>query len=157
MKIYQNNNFWEKFSAIFLLMICVFLLWIIFIPFYPIYTRDILKIANYNVLTHLIYISLGFYCFFAICEIIDKTFYGEGKAHYVLLQSIITNIVVYLPFYFARQNYSITMIAIMFGLSMTVDACLTMTIFWWRHWGKNLQKNNKISSFKENKTIIQTI
>ena len=157
MKLYQNNNFWEKFSAIFLLMICAFLLWIILIPFYPIYTRDILKITNYNVLTHLIDISLGFYCFFAICEIIDKTFYGEGKAHYVLLQSIITNIVVYLPFYFARQNYSITMIAIMFGLSMTVDTCLTMTIFWWRHWGKNLRKNKKLRSFKESKTMMQTI
>ena len=156
MKQYQTNDFWEKFGSVFLLMMMVFLLWVILMPLYQPFVRYFLNIAHYKIVTHLIYLSLGFYCFFALCEIIDKTFYGEGKAHYVLLQSIVANAVVYLPFYFAQQHYSIQMITIIYGVGMLVDSVLTMSIFAIRHWVEFVQKN-KLSRCSKNKLTQQKL
>jgi Na+-driven multidrug efflux pump len=86
---------------------------------------------NYEIITNIALVSIGFYVIFAYNNIIDKLFLGSGKAHMLFLQSFITNIVVFIPYYYLVSIEKLEDIAIMIGIAMSFDAILTFAMFFY--------------------------
>ncbi len=78
-----------------------------------------------SLISHLAIISIGFYVVMALNDPIDKILFGDGKAHYVLFQSLVTNILVFIPYYFLKKTMTIDDVAIMMGIAMALDSTLT--------------------------------
>ena len=57
--------------------------------------RYVLNYSDIDKLYNLVMVLLGFYVLYAFQNIFDATFYGLGKTHYMLLESIVTNVIYY--------------------------------------------------------------
>ena len=126
---FDKGTLWEKAGAPFVIVTIVIASWFILIPAYKPFFRTVLNYKNIDVLFKLVVISIGFYIMFAYNEIIDKIFYGLGKSQYLLIQSLITNVIVYIPYYYASGSMSIYDVAIMFGTGIAVDSFITFMMF----------------------------
>ncbi len=51
----------------------------------------ILGFNDVDKLFNLVLVLLGFYVLFALQNVFDATFYGLGKTHYMLFESVVTN------------------------------------------------------------------
>ena len=122
----KNTSFWERFGSLFILNTLFILIWLLTIPLYPIFLHRVWNIKKYQLLFKLILISLPFYIFYSYTQIIDKFFYGHGVNQIILIQTIITNLLVYLPFYFLRKYINIEGVAITFGIGMLIDGLFTI-------------------------------
>ena len=69
--------------------------WIVLIPLYKPFMLNVLNYQDVDKLFSLVIVLLGFYVLYAFQNIFDSTFYGLGKTHYMLFESIVTNIVYY--------------------------------------------------------------
>lgn len=126
----ENRTFFEKFGALFVIIAIVNLSWFVFVPAYSPFIKYVYKNDNYELISKLIIISLAFYIPFSFNELLDKSLYGEGKAWYMLFQSIFTNIVIYIPFFFLVTKMNIEMVALMFGTAIATDSFLTFVMYW---------------------------
>ena len=125
----KELSFWNRYGGLFILTTFVVLIWLIFMSTYKPFIEHVMNNDRADIINRLIFITLGFYILFAYNNVIDKSLYGEGRAELILLQSIITNAIVYLPFYFGVENPTIETIALMFGTAMGVDSILTFGMF----------------------------
>ena len=146
---FNKGNIWEKAAAPFVIVTIVIIIWFILIPSYKPFFRTILNYKNIDVLFKLVVISIGFYILFAYNEIIDKIFYGSGKSQYLLIQSLITNIVVYIPYYYASSSMSIYDVAIMFGTGIAVDSFITFMMFLYVNIKNKRKGDEKLKNLKD--------
>ena len=81
-----------------------------------------MNVNNYQTVFYLVMIQLFFYITFAYNNIMDSTFYGLGKTHYMLYQSLVVNIIVYgLAFILYLTGVfipTLTSIALLFGFGI---------------------------------------
>ena len=121
----QNNTL--GYFAI-TLFICV--IWVVFIPLYKPFMQYVLNYSDVDKLFNLVLVLLGFYVLFAIQNVFDATFYGLGKTHYMLFESIVTNTIYYgiaFILYITKVwEPSLIGIALMFGIGNAFDTVVSL-------------------------------
>lgn len=139
----------ERFGGVSILILITIILWFAFIPAYDPFIHYVLNNPNHELISHLAIISIGFYIPFAFNEMIDKALYGEGRAGFMLVQSLITNIVIYMPIYYLVPHMTIDGIALMFAGAIATDSLITFIMFF-------LYENGKLDTlynFVDNKKM----
>ena len=106
------------------------LLWIILLPVYKPFMQYVLNYSDVDKLFNLVLVLLGFYVLFAIQNVFDATFYGLGKTHYMLFESIVTNTIYYgiaFILYITKVwEPSLIGIALMFGIGNAFDTVVSL-------------------------------
>jgi Na+-driven multidrug efflux pump len=129
------NCFLKNEGAYFSVTAIVVLLWIVSIPVWKPFIRNVMNVQNYEEIYRLSLISLGFYIVFAFNNVIDSIFYGIGKTQYLLVQSLIINILFYGTFFILYLNniYKPTLMSItlMFGSAIAADGVVTFIMYGW--------------------------
>ena len=134
----KNNSL-----AYFIITSIICLMWIFTIPFYKPFMEHILNFNEIDKLFNLVLVLLGFYILYAFQNVFDATFYGLGKTHYMLLESVVTNIVYYgICFVLYLTNIfqpTLISIALMFGIGNAFDSIVSLTVYYY------MLKKNKIN------------
>ena len=65
--------------------------WCVLIPAYKPFMQYVLNYGDVDKLFELVMVLFGFYILYAIQNVFDNTFYGLGKTHYMLFESVVTN------------------------------------------------------------------
>jgi len=106
------------------------IIWCILIPVYKPFMQYVLNFSDVNKLFELVMVLFGFYVLFAIQNVFDATFYGLGKTHYMLFESIVTNSVYYgIAFVlYVKGVWQPTLIgiALLFGIGNAFDAIVSL-------------------------------
>lgn len=135
--IQKNTLGYFSITAIFVLV------WIVSIPLWQPFLRDILQYDNYYDVFYIALISLGFYILFAFNNVIDSIFYGVGKTKYMLFQSIVINTIFYGTLFvlYITGVYQPTLylIALMFAAGTALDSLLTYGMFYWMLKKRNIK------------------
>ncbi len=125
----------SKSYAYFLITAVICVLWLVTIPAWEPFIKNVMNVSNAHEVYILALISLGFYILFAFNNVIDSIFYGLGKTNYMLFQSLVINIIYYglMFILYATGVYepTLTKIALMFAGGTAMDSVLTYFIFWW--------------------------
>ena len=107
----------------------VCLLWLVLIPVYRPFMQYVLNFDDVDKLFQLVMVLLGFYMLFAVQNVFDATFYGRGKTHYMLFESVITNSVYYGTFFILYLTGiwvpTLIGIALMFGIGNAFDSIVS--------------------------------
>lgn len=126
----DENAVRDKSPAYFTITLGFCLLWIVSIPLWKPFMTYVLRFDDVDKLFNLVIILLGFYVLFALQNVFDATFYGLGKTHYMLFESVITNtvyygtaFVLYLTGVFVP---TLTGIALLFGIGTAFDSLVSL-------------------------------
>lgn len=105
------------------------LIWCIFIPAYKPFMQYVLNFKEVEKLFELVMILFSFYILYAFQNIFDATFYGIGKTHYMLFESIVTNSIYYgiaFIFYITKLwQPTLIGIALLFGIGNAFDTIVS--------------------------------
>ncbi len=111
--------------------VCV--LWVVLIPLYKPFMRFPLGFQDIDKLYELVMALLGFYMLFAVQNVFDSTFYGRGKTHLMLFESIVTNTIYYGLFFvlYLTGVWRPTLmgIALMFGGGNAFDSVVSGIVY----------------------------
>ncbi len=131
----NENAVKDKSLGYFAITFIIVILWMVSIPLWKPFLRDVLQLSNYQNIYYIVLISLTFYVLFAFNNVIDSIFYGIGKTKYMLFQSVVINAIFYGTAYilYATGIYepTLTKIALMFAGGIAFDSLLTYGIFIW--------------------------
>ena len=119
------------------------LIWCILIPVYKPFMQYILNYSDVDKLFELVMVLFGFYILYAIQNVFDATFYGLGKTHYMLFESIVTNSVYYgiafILWICGVWQPTLIGIALLFGIGNAFDTIVSLGAYWF------LLKKNSIN------------
>ena len=105
------------------------LAWCILIPLYKPFMQYVLNYSDIDKLFELVMVLFGFYILYAIQNICDATFYGLGKTHYMLFESIVTNTIYYGTAFILWKcgvwTPSLIGIALLFGIGNAFDTVVS--------------------------------
>jgi len=108
--------------------------WCILIPVYKPFMQYVLNYSDVDKLFELVMVLFGFYVLFAIQNVFDATFYGLGKTHYMLFESIVTNSIYYgiafILYVASVWTPSLTGIALLFGIGNAFDTVVSLGAYW---------------------------
>ena len=131
----------NKTVGYFVITTVICLLWFLSIPLWKPFMINILLFEEVDKLYNLVMVLVGFYVLYAFQNVFDATFYGLGKTHYMLFESVVTNILYYgTAFVLYITNIwvpTLTGIALMFGIGMAFDGLVSFGVY------KYLLKKNK--------------
>lgn len=109
-------------------LIC--LIWLVTIPFWKPFMRNILCYEDIDKLFRLVLILLGFYVLYAFQNVFDATFYGLGKTSYMLFESVVTNTIYYggafLLYCAGIWSPTLIGIALLFGMGIAFDSIVSL-------------------------------
>lgn len=129
----NKNEIQSKAKGYFTITTIIILLWLVTLPLWQTFLGKVMNVGDVEKVFNLVLISLGFYVIFAYNNVIDSIFYGIGKTSYMLIQSLVTNIVVYgiafILFILDVYQPTLTSIAILFGIGMVFDSVLTYILY----------------------------
>ena len=133
-EVAENKDAIEKNTLGYFAVTTIFIMfWLITLPFWPWFLRVVMNVDSYQTVFYLVLIQLFFYVTFAYNNIMDSTFYGLGKTHYMLYQSLIVNILFYgIAFILYQIGIfvpTLTSIAILFGLGIFFDMIPTVVLY----------------------------
>ena len=115
----------------YLLTVFTLVLWVILIPAYIWFFKNVEGIENYTRIFEIVIKNLGFYVFYALSQIPDSIFIGMGKTKYNAINSLICNIVYYGIWFALYQTklviMNMDMIIIMFGIGNIVHWVVSIT------------------------------
>ena len=127
----------------FIITLGICLIWFITIPLYKPFMQRVLQFSDVDKLFTLVLILIGFYVLYAFQNVFDATFYGLGKTHYMLFESVLTNIIYYgfcfILYVTGVFNPSLIGIALMFGIGNAFDSIVSFIAYAF------LLKRNKIN------------
>lgn len=113
----------------------IVIIWIISIPLWKPFLREVLQLTDYGDVYKIALVSVGFYVLFSFNNVIDSIFYGIGKTKYMLFQSVVINTLFYgtLFILYIADIYhpTLMLIAIMFAAGIAFDSVLTYGMFIW--------------------------
>ena len=108
--------------------------WCILIPLYKPFMAHVLNFSDIDKLFELVMVLLGFYILFAIQNVFDATFYGLGKTHYMLFESIVTNSIYYgitfILYVTGVWQPTLIGIALLFGIGNAFDTIVSIGAYW---------------------------
>ena len=128
------------------------LAWCVLIPLYKPFMKHVLNYGDVDKLFELVMVLFGFYVLYAIQNIFDCTFYGLGKTHYMLFESVVTNSIYYgIAFILWKAKVwtpSLIGIALLFGIGNAFDTIVSLGAYWFllKRKGINILKNEKKAS-----------
>ena len=121
-----KNNTLGYFAITLITVVC----WCVLIPFYKPFMRYVLNFSEIDKLFGLVMVLLGFYILFAVQNVFDATFYGLGKTHYMLFESVVTNVVYYgtafVLYICGVWQPTLTGIALLFGFGNAFDTLVSL-------------------------------
>lgn len=139
----NKRNYIDKTITYFIVVSIFCLIWLVSIPSWNWFVEKVMNYKDYNSVSYIALIQTGFYLLFMYNNIMDSTFYGSGKTFYILLQSIIVNIVYYsiafVLFNYGVVEYSLLNLCLMFGIGMTIDIIPTSIQYYF--FNKKINKN----------------
>ena len=139
----NNDNIKQNSLGYFTITTIICILWIILIPIYKPFMQHILQFNDINKLFELVITLLFFYILYAYQNVFDATFYGLGKTHYMLFESIVTNVIYYgICFILYITNIfqpTLIGIALMFGFGNMFDSIVSFIVYIY------MLKKNKIN------------
>lgn len=125
----DENTIKNKTLAYFSITLMICLLWFISIPVWKPFMQYVLQFQDVDKLFNLVMVLLGFYVLYAIQNVFDMTFYGLGKTHYMLFESIVTNTLYYggafVLYITGVWQPTLTGIALLFGIGMAFDSIVS--------------------------------
>lgn len=108
--------------------------WLITIPLWPIFIKYALNYKNFNIVFKICLIQTPFYLTFIFNNIMDSTFIAKGKINYIIVQSIIINIIYYsiafILFQTKKIQSNIYSLSLLFGIGMALDIIPTSIQYW---------------------------
>lgn len=108
--------------------------WGILIPVYKPFMRYVLNYSDVDKLFELVMVLFVFYVLYAIQNVFDTTFYGLGKTHYMLFESIVTNSIYYGTAFVLWKcgvwTPSLIRIALLFGIGNAFDTIVSAVAYW---------------------------
>ena len=129
----KNIDHKEKTYGYFAIATGIIALWIITIPFWSIFFKEILNVEEPEKSIDLVLILVPFYILYLYNTLADSVFYGKGKTELLALQSIVTNVTVYgTAFILFQLNIfepTLTGIALLFGTGIFVDTLVTWYLY----------------------------
>lgn len=133
-EVAENKNAIETNTLGYFAVTTIFVaVWLMTIPLWPWFLREVMNVTTYETVFYLVLIQLFFYITFAYNNIMDSTFYGLGKTHYMLYQSLIVNILFYgVAFILYMMGVfipTLTSIALLFGLGIFIDMIPTVYLY----------------------------
>ncbi len=124
-------------------IICMF--WFLLIPLYKPFLENVLQCNDADKIFEIIIISLIFYVAFAYQNVCDSVFYGRGKIHYMLYESLCTNTIYYGSWFilYITGCWTPTLIgiALLFGFGNVFDTVVTFVLY--RIYIQNKHRINK--------------
>ena len=131
----DKENVKNNTKGYFVITGIICLLWIILIPLYKPFMLKILNFGDVDKLYNLVLVLLGFYVLYAFQNIYDSIFYGLGKTHYMLFESVVTNIVYYgicfVLYITGIFEPTLIGIALMFGIGNAFDSVVSGIAYWY--------------------------
>lgn len=113
----------------------VVLIWCACIPLYRPFMQYVLNFSDVDKLLALVMVLFGFYILYAIQNVFDSTFYGLGKTHYMLFESIVTNVLYYGTAYVLWKcgtwQPTLIGIALLFGIGNAFDTIVSLGAYWY--------------------------
>lgn len=110
------------------------LVWCILIPLYKPFMTQVLNFSDVDKLFELVMVLFGFYILYAVQNICDATFYGLGKTHYMLFESIVTNSIYYgiafILYVTGVWHPTLIGIALLFGIGNAFDTIVSLAAYW---------------------------
>lgn len=109
------------------------LIWFVCIPIYKPFMTNVLNYQDVDKLFNLVIVLVGFYVLYAFQNVFDSTFYGLGKTHYMLFESIVTNIVYYGICFILYITHvfepTLLGISLMFGIGNAFDSVVSAGVY----------------------------
>ena len=128
-----KNNLMKYLFIYALVTLGIIFIWLVTIPSYELFIHNILNVKNSELVTNIVLMLLPFYICFALNNIINSMIIGWGRSDITLYQSILVNILVYIPYFSALMSNiwvpDVMQIAIMFGMTMLTGFILNTIIF----------------------------
>lgn len=128
-KAIKNNTL-----GYFFITFIVVILWCVLIPTYKPFMKYVLNFNEVDKIFELVMVLLGFYILYAIQNIFDCTFYGLGKTHYMLFESIVTNTIYYGTAFIlwkcGTREPTLIGIALLFGIGNAFDTIVSLGAYW---------------------------
>ena len=125
----NSENVKRNTLGYFTITLFISLGWILLIPIYKPFMLNVLNYQDVDKLFSLVMVLLGFYIFYAFQNVFDSTFYGLGKTHYMLFESIVTNIIYYGICFILYITHvfepTLLGIALMFGIGNVFDSIVS--------------------------------
>ena len=110
------------------------LAWCILIPAYKPFMECVLNFGEVDKLFELVMVLFGFYVLYALQNVFDATFYGLGKTHYMLFESIVTNSIYYgiafILYVTGVWQPTLIGIALLFGIGNAFDTVVSLGAYW---------------------------
>lgn len=107
--------------------------WFISIPLWKPFMVNILDFDDADKLFNLVLLLVGFYVLYAFQNVFDSTFYGVGKTSYMLIESVVTNVIYYgFAFLLYITNIwtpTLTGIALLFGIGNAFDSLVSFLVY----------------------------
>lgn len=129
----DHDNIRKNSLGYFALTAIISILWIISIPLWKPFMSNILGFNDVEKLFNLVLVLIGFYILFAFQNVFDATFYGLGKTHYMLFESVVTNTIYYgIAFVLYINNIwtpTLIGIALMFGFGNAFDSVVSLLAY----------------------------
>ena len=119
------------------------IVWCALIPTYKPFMQYVLNYSDVDKLFELVMVLFGFYILYAIQNVFDNTFYGLGKTHYMLFESVVTNSIYYgtafILYVTGAWQPTLIGIALLFGIGNAFDSVVSLGAYWF------LLKKHKIN------------
>lgn len=124
-----------KRSNYYMIVTFSIIIWIIFIPLWKPFLKNIEQLDNYQDIFSIIIKLWPFYIAYALCIIPDSIFIAKGKTYYNAINSILVNFVYYGIWFILYITNSIQFdmltIIMMFGFGMVFHLIISMVEMWW--------------------------
>ncbi len=111
----------------------VTLIWFVSIPLWKPFVKHVLLFADVDKLFTLVIVLIGFYVLYAFQNVFDATFYGLGKTHYMLFESVVTNSLYYgtafILYIIGVWKPTLLGIALLFGIGNAFDSLVSLAAY----------------------------
>ncbi len=126
----SEDNVRKNTLGYFAITFIVSVLWCASIPLWKPFMTHVLQFSDVDKLFELVLVLLGFYVLYAFQNVFDATFYGLGKTHYMLFESVVTNAVYYgtafILYLTGVWTPSLIGIALLFGIGNAFDTVVSL-------------------------------
>ena len=108
-------------------------LWFASIPAWKPFMTHVLGFTDVDKLFELVLLLVGFYVLYAVQNVFDSIFYGLGKTHYMLFESVVTNSIYYgiafVLYVTSIWTPTLTGIALLFGIGNAFDSVVSLAAY----------------------------
>ena len=129
----DKDNIRKNSLGYFAITTAVSVIWFLSIPIWKPFMINILQFKDVEKLFGLVLVLIGFYVIYAYQNVCDSIFYGLGKTHYMLFESVVTNTVYYgiafVLYLTGVWKPSLMGIALLFGIGNAFDGFVSLGAF----------------------------